>query len=172
MRWTRWRCETSSVTPPSSGSAADRYQVRRVVLVEVFADGEAVWSWSPDAGIKLAGDVLHHAGDGGQKARCSEESAVHAVKTIVQGRPGDTAVPVVRTACQPCCTRAMGAGQHPVFPAPSVLGGTSFRHRPGAIRAAAIQTRDSVVLRSFRNPTASPSNGDSAALKAGITGSP
>src|SRR5262249_38087002 len=62
--------------------------------------------------------------------------------------------------------------RHPVFPAPSVLGGTSFRHRPGAKRAAAMRTRDSVVLRIFRSPTASPSSGDGAALKAGITGSP
>jgi hypothetical protein len=37
------------------------------------AYGEGVWSRSPDAGIKSAGNEL--AGDGGKKARLTEESA-------------------------------------------------------------------------------------------------
>src|ERR1700689_2493834 len=38
-----------------------------VLLTKAFeADGEAVWSWHLDAGVKLA---LRSAGDGGQKAR-------------------------------------------------------------------------------------------------------
>ena len=36
------------------------------------ADGEGVWSWHPDAGVKFA---LGSAGDGGQKARSTGESA-------------------------------------------------------------------------------------------------
>jgi len=32
----------------------------------VIAYGKAVWSWHPDAGVKLA---LKRAGDGGKKAR-------------------------------------------------------------------------------------------------------
>jgi len=36
------------------------------------ADGEGVWSWHPDAGVKSA---RRSAGDGGQKARRTEESA-------------------------------------------------------------------------------------------------
>ena len=36
------------------------------------ADGEIVLSRSPDAGIKSACD--EQAGDGGQKARCTEET--------------------------------------------------------------------------------------------------
>jgi hypothetical protein len=35
------------------------------------ADGEGVWSWHPDAGVKFA---LRNAGDGGQKARRTGES--------------------------------------------------------------------------------------------------
>ena len=35
------------------------------------ADGEIVWSWPPDAGVKSASDEL--AGDGGQRARRAEE---------------------------------------------------------------------------------------------------
>jgi hypothetical protein len=38
------------------------------------ADGKGVWSWSPDAGIKLASDEL--ASDGGYKARYTGESAL------------------------------------------------------------------------------------------------
>jgi len=36
------------------------------------ADGEGVWSWHPDAGVKSA---WSRAGDGGQKARRTGESA-------------------------------------------------------------------------------------------------
>src|SRR6202035_4761888 len=36
-----------------------------------LADGEAVWSWHLDAGVKLA---LRRAGDGGQKARAPGRS--------------------------------------------------------------------------------------------------
>jgi hypothetical protein len=40
------------------------------------ADGEVVWSWHPDADAKLAVmRIKHHAGDGGQKARRTGESA-------------------------------------------------------------------------------------------------
>jgi hypothetical protein len=38
------------------------------------ADGEAVWSWRPDAGVKFAMMLTHHADDGGKKARFTEES--------------------------------------------------------------------------------------------------
>src|SRR5579871_4736591 len=35
----------------------------------LFADGEAVWSWHPDADAKSATMLSHCAGDGGKKAR-------------------------------------------------------------------------------------------------------
>ena len=53
------------------------------------ADGEGVWSWHPDAGVKFA---MRSAGDGGQNARSTGESAVYAVKTIAWGMPGDSGV--------------------------------------------------------------------------------
>ena len=53
------------------------------------ADGEVVWSWHPDAGVKSA---LRRAGDGGQNARSTGESTVYAVKTIAWGMPGDSGV--------------------------------------------------------------------------------
>ena len=37
------------------------------------ADGEGVWSWHPDAGVKFA---CRNADDGGQKARSTGESAL------------------------------------------------------------------------------------------------
>ena len=44
--------------------------------VRLEADGKGVWSWSPDAGTKLreTGDVWR--GDGGNKARFTEESTL------------------------------------------------------------------------------------------------
>ncbi|MGJ4996122.1 hypothetical protein ACQR0Z_16965 [Bradyrhizobium sp. HKCCYLS3077] len=51
------------------------------------ADGEIVWSWPPDAEVKPALMLTHRAGDGGQKARRTEESAYKPVKTVAQGRP-------------------------------------------------------------------------------------
>jgi len=41
--------------------------------VTPLADGEAVWSWHPDAGVKSLGDDPE--GDGGYQARHTEESA-------------------------------------------------------------------------------------------------
>jgi len=53
MRWTRGRQWTTGVR----------------------ADGEAVWSWRPDAGVKPATTLSRRAGDGGKKARFTGESA-------------------------------------------------------------------------------------------------
>jgi len=47
-------------------------------LAQTVADGEVVWSWRPDAGVKFCGVVstrpgpgciCHPQGDGGKKAR-------------------------------------------------------------------------------------------------------
>ena len=37
------------------------------------ADGEVVWSWHPDAGVKFV-EAKAFTGDGGQKARSTGES--------------------------------------------------------------------------------------------------
>jgi hypothetical protein len=39
------------------------------------ADGQAAWSWHPDADAKLVTTLSRRAGDGGQKARRTGESA-------------------------------------------------------------------------------------------------
>ena len=52
MRWTQKRCQTSGV----------------------IADGEAVWSWHPLAGAKLATMLSHRAGDGDYEVMDTEES--------------------------------------------------------------------------------------------------
>jgi hypothetical protein len=44
----------------------------RVLLTKAFeADGEVVWFWHPDAGVKFA---LRRADDGGQQARSTGKS--------------------------------------------------------------------------------------------------
>ena len=47
------------------------------------ADGEVVWSWRPDAGVKL---VERSASDGGNKAGHRGEREISR-KTIARGRP-------------------------------------------------------------------------------------
>jgi hypothetical protein len=49
---------------------------------------EAVWSWHPWAGAKLAGDHLQATVT--KKVMDAEESAEDTVKTIAQGRPGSS----------------------------------------------------------------------------------
>jgi len=46
------------------------------------ADGEVVWSRYPDADIKLATMLRIAAGDGGKKARLTEEITKQAVKPL------------------------------------------------------------------------------------------
>jgi len=41
---------------------------------DAFADGEVVWSWCPDAGIKSCGDEPR--GDGSKKARFPGRSRI------------------------------------------------------------------------------------------------
>jgi len=82
------------------------------------ADGEGVWSRSPDAGINPWGSGAR--GDGGYQARYSGESALISRNTIAQGRPGRSG-----WTCGDCRLRFLlqagrGCSQHPVFPAPSV----------------------------------------------------
>jgi len=61
------------------------------------ADGEAVWSWRPDAGVKSVTMPAHHANDVAcvshrrwwQQSPVTKESAEETVKTAAQGVPGD-----------------------------------------------------------------------------------
>ena len=57
-----------------------------------------------------------------RKAR-TPRRARHKPKTIAQGAPACSAVPVVSNSCAfYLCTRGCGCGQHPVLPAPSLQG--------------------------------------------------
>ena len=51
-----------------------------------------MWSWRPDAGVKLAGDDLQATV---AKKPGHRGEHVISVKTIAQGRPGVTGEPVV-----------------------------------------------------------------------------
>jgi hypothetical protein len=46
---------------------------------DVGVDGEVAWSWLPDAGAKFAKTLARLAGDGGYKARHTEEIAKETV---------------------------------------------------------------------------------------------
>src|SRR5258707_6369544 len=74
----------------------------------VCADGEVVWSWRSNAGATVVKTLSRLAGDGGNQAMVTGESAKETVKTIAQGMPVDPAKPVVTAACFFCCRRAMG----------------------------------------------------------------
>jgi hypothetical protein len=88
MRWTRWRRKTSGVV----------------------ADDEAVWSWRPDAGVKLA-EAIPPATVAKKPGHRGEHGV--SVKTIARGMPVDCGVPVVTTLM--CffhfAREAMGASQ-------------------------------------------------------------
>jgi hypothetical protein len=90
------------------------------------ADGQAVWFWLPDAGVKFAGwrcrpSVRHAAQAMVAKKPGTPGRARSSRKTIAQGVPSDFGVPVL--ACVRLfrfARKAVGAFVHPAFPAPSV----------------------------------------------------
>jgi hypothetical protein len=98
------------------------------------ADGEVVWFWRLDAGVKFLRSKLL-GGDGDNKP-ITEESAKETVKTIAQGMPGDSGEPVVTTVCLlpsahgPWVHRASG------IPCSLYFGGAKISCRPRANRAA------------------------------------
>ncbi len=79
----------------------------------VCADGEVVWSWRPDAGAKSCGTCP--ARRRWQESPVTGESAKDTVKTIAQGMPDDSGVPVVANACA-------------FFVAHAASGATRIRH--------------------------------------------
>jgi hypothetical protein len=70
------------------------------------ADGEVVWSWRRDPGVKLAGSIPP-ATVAKEAAHRGEHEA--AVKTIARGKPGCLAVPVVLTRVLSFAHGATGA---------------------------------------------------------------
>ena len=97
------------------------------------ADGEVVWSWHPDAGVKFRG--IFSRGDGGKRAghRAGHRGEHEVtVKTNAQGMSGCFGVPVVTTLVRFfCCVRGCGCIVHPAFPAPSIFLGRMDRTQLG-----------------------------------------
>src|SRR5665213_423885 len=91
-----------------------------------LADGEAVWSCRPDAGVKLVRRNFHRRG--WQESPVTRESAEETVKTIARGMPGVSGVTVV--TCLRAfyfCTQGCGRVERPAFPAPSDRGGWTLQ---------------------------------------------
>lgn len=98
---------------------------------QLFANGEVVWSRPPDAGVKPMED--DSVGDGGKKARFTQESTKETVKTIARGKPDRSG-----WTCGDYLaffTRNRGCNTHPAFPAPSdLIGGARCKTRARACR--------------------------------------
>jgi hypothetical protein len=90
---------------------------RRATLL---ADGGAVWSWRPDAGAKFLRSKLLRD-DGGKRARSPGRGRRKPLKPSRREGRVISATPVVTTLCFLPMHRGRGCGEHPAFPAPSVL---------------------------------------------------
>src|SRR6476620_4618046 len=86
-----------------------------------LTDGEAVWFWRPEAGVKCAGTPTRRADDGVNKAVVPGESAEETVKPL-RGEcrmfSGASAVNTRVHTHYPQRTRGCGCIGHPAFPAP------------------------------------------------------
>ena len=118
------------------------------------ADGEAVWSWRPDAGVKFAGSKTSR-GRGWQESPVARESAQESVNTIARGMPGDfrcdltnACVAIYRTHC----TRGYRAHRAPGIPAPSEqraeLTGQTSGETSREIAKACVHARSCLNIRS------------------------
>ena len=96
------------------------------------ADGEAVWSRRPDAGVKFLRSKLL-GGDGGKKARSPGRARYKPLKPL---RREGRVKPVNLWRLCSCAfyirTRGCGCNGHPAFPAPSISRGRKSLHSSGA----------------------------------------
>ena len=84
------------------------------------AYGEVVWSWRPDAGVKLARSISPMTV---AKEPVTGEITKETVKTIARGMPGDSGVTVVTNARVTTLHARLRAHRRPAFPAPSEFRG-------------------------------------------------
>jgi hypothetical protein len=143
------------VPPPQEGRVAVvthvgsgmRWTRRRRKTGGAEAVGEIVWSWRPDAGAKFSRKRFRES-DGGKRARSPGRSRISR-KTIAQGRPDDSPVPVV-------LPRAFllhadhGCGGHPAFPAPSVFRGWLAQQLGRSPRRGNAASYSQLVMPRFR----------------------
>jgi hypothetical protein len=94
---------------------------------DAVADGKIVWSWRPDAGVKLRG-VIREATVARKPGHRGERDISR--KTIARGMPGVSGVTVVTNACAFYATHA-------------AAGASSARHslRPRSLRARGFRTK-------------------------------
>ncbi len=100
---------------------------------------EVAWSWHPDADAKLAGDD-DPAGDGGQQARCTEESAYKREDR----RAGNAGMPRLNLWYLPPAFFSQaghGCGQRPAFPAPSAFSARATTMQASGRHAARARSR-------------------------------
>jgi hypothetical protein len=74
--------------PPSRGWRWDGTKPVVHVLAKAFADGQAVWSWRPDAGAKFPERATRALGVTGAKEPGPRGEHGVSRQTIAQGRPG------------------------------------------------------------------------------------
>src|SRR5258708_39689799 len=86
---------------------------------KAFADGQAVWSWRPDAGAKFLERATRALGVTGAKEPGPRGELGVSRQPTAQGRPGVPAEPVVPAPCIFIRTGAAGISRYPAFPAPS-----------------------------------------------------
>ena len=97
------------------------------------ADGEVVWSWRPDAGVKFRKDDSCEATVAKEPGHRGEHEA--AVKTIARGMPGVSGVTVVTNACAfytPHAAAGASSARHSLRPLISV--GCDFQGKTRAMQ--------------------------------------
>src|SRR6202011_1811347 len=106
-----------------------RWTGQRDLTKRADADGKAVWSWRPDAGVKFLGSkLLRH--DGGKQARSPGRARRKPLKPLrgeCRAYSGVTVVTNARAYYQ--YTRGCGRIGRPAFPAPSDREGGTFRQK-------------------------------------------
>jgi hypothetical protein len=81
-------CADERADPPSRGLRWDGTNPLVPFSRKAFADGQAVWSWRPDAGAKLAECATRVLGVTGAKEPGPRGEHGVSRQPIAQGRPG------------------------------------------------------------------------------------
>jgi hypothetical protein len=120
------------------------------------ADGEAVWSWRPDAGVKFAGNqnfpLMMVAKEPGHQG----ELGISRNPSRRESRmpPLDL---YARVRCLlPICTRDRGCSAHPAFPAPSCFEGGTNRKNLGLIKPRDRESVCRILSASLRAQRSNP----------------